>query len=1254
MFNNESIAKILVEKFIHSEEFLNFDIEKSTSITGLKGGSDALFFASLFFKGNSILIIKENESDAMLLSQSLNFYNITNYYFPDYDTVPFTKMSPVTDIAQDRINILYKLLNKEKCIVVTTINAITRKIANREDIKKLYIELHVGDKLDLENLRLQLYDLGYVIEREVAEKGTASVRGSIVDIFSVEYDNPIRIEMFDEEIESIRLFNIEDGRSFKSIKDIVIYPVREVVYSDTAVEEFINNNELEDELKDSISKRKYFAGSENLLPLFYNNLETIFDYFDYGYIFIDDALKLKTKLINVLDTIRENFNDIDNMFRIVGDIENLYINNNYFSEIASKAINISPFITDINIHKFNFLEGISFKSRLTDFLDYVREYREKDYLIILSTGHYDQANRFYKIMQDLSPIVIAPEDVKEEKETTQETEKNNNTEETNNNQKENNNKNIVQDSNNNNEENTAEEVVLEETKKEDRIISDYSKNENNFYIITTQASSGFIKDNIKTIFIADWEVFGRKRKKVRKIPKVNKNLIETFVDLNVGDYAVHVNYGIGKYLGLTRKMSNGKEKDYITLEYAKGDKLYIPVEQMNFVQKYISGHGEAPKLTQLGGSAWDKIKSKAKEDALATARELIKLYAIRSNIRGNVYGPDTQWQDDFEASFKYEETVDQLRAINDIKDDMESGKMMDRLVCGDVGFGKTEVAFRAVFKAIMSGKQCAILCPTTILSQQHYNNAKKRFEDFPVRIEVLNRFVTSKQAKRNKELIKNGSCDLIVGTHMLLSKDIDFKNLGLIVIDEEQRFGVKHKEALKRLRLETDVLTLSATPIPRTLNMALTGIRDISVIETPPLNRIPVKTFVTEFTEEAVVNAIERELKRDGQVFYLYNRIDTIESFALMIKKLCPQARICVAHGRMTGHQLEKIMSDFINHKYDILVSTTIIENGIDIPNANTILIDNANKLGLSELYQLRGRVGRSGREAYAYMFYPSDLALTEVAYKRLEAISEHTDLGAGFKIAMRDLEIRGAGNILGKEQSGMIYQVGYELYTQMLEEATNEYKGEIKEVTFDTVIDLKHNLFIPDSYIADSKEKISAYKLIMRSQSDEDIDYAKEFMIDKYGKLPKELDDIFDIARLKVILKRVRVLSVMEGHYNIYLKLDKYSKIDTDKLIKLINTKGSGVYFDKDNLNQLIIPVLMDKENDFDWKVEKIKNTILEIESDKINTIETNENNNDKKDDEENKMSIAEANFKNNKNTKKSTLTRRSKAPKVIKINKN
>lgn len=1218
---NSDIANLLIERFIESEEYKSLNLNNIKNIFGLKGGSDSLFFASLFKdKNESFLIIKENESEAMLLSQSLNFYNIPNYYFPDYDSVPFTKTSPTTDIAQERIDILYKLINEEKCIIIAAIDSIIKKIPNKKDLKKLCITIKIGDKLDFGDLRLKLHDLGYIIDIEVSEIGTAAIRGSIIDIFSVGCENPIRIEMFDDEVESMRLFKIEDGRSFKNVEEIIIYPVREAVYDDSMIEELLNINDINEELKDNINQKKYFAGSENLLPLFYSNLETIFDYFKDKIIFADDNLKLKNKLINILSSVEANFYDNNNIFNIIEDSGKLYISGDYFDDIIKKSINISAFITENNTYKFNFNEGESFKSKLTDFLDYIRDYREKDYLIILSTGHYDQANRFFKIMQELKPIIIgANENINEKEE---------------------------------------DNIIIESDKK-----LDLSNNKNDFYIITAPSSSGFVKEDMKIIFIADWEAFGRKRKKIRKIPKANKNIIDTFVDLNVGDYAVHINYGIGKYLGLTRKSSNGKEKDYLTLEYAGGDKLFIPVEQMNFVQKYISGGGHAPKLTSLGSSAWEKIKSRARADALATARELIKLYAIRSNIQGNLYGNDTQWQDDFEASFKYEETADQLRTIKDIKNDMESGKMMDRLVCGDVGFGKTEVAFRAIFKAVIAGKQCAMLCPTTILSQQHYNNAKKRFEDFPISIEVLNRFVKPKQAEKNKEKLKSGECDFIIGTHTLLGKDIKFKNLGLIVIDEEQRFGVKHKEALKRLRLETDVLTLSATPIPRTLNMALTGIRDISVIETPPLNRIPVKTFVMEFNEETVKYAIEREIKRKGQIFYLFNRVEGIDSFALIIKKLCPKARICIAHGRMSGNQLEKIMKDFIDYKYDIMVSTTIIENGIDIPNANTILIENAHKFGLSELYQLRGRVGRSDREAYAYMFYPSNLALSEVAYKRLSAISEHTDLGAGFKVAMRDLEIRGAGNILGKEQSGMIYEVGYELYTQMLEEAANEFKGEIKEVTFDTVIDFKYDLYIPDFYISDVKEKISVYKLILRSQSDEDIEASKEYMADKYGKIPKVIEDIFEIAKLKVILKRARILSVIEGQNRIYVKMDKYSHIDADKLVKLINSKDSGVYFDKENFNQIIISATKEMENNLDIKIEKVKNLVSEIESGDIK-IEPNaltEKSETNKKESEKMVTIIEANLESQKiidkkSSQKSSIEigKRNKKPlKIIRINK-
>ena len=1162
-----NINQVIINRMKESSEFQNFLKNPEHEVSGLKGGSEALFFATLLKEVNkSILIIKETEEEAFALAQNIAFYNVESYSFPDYDIIPFTEMSPITDIMHERIKVLYKSTLEKSIIVVLSAKSLLRLLPNKDTFNEYILELTVGMKIDLEYLRLFLHDLGYVHTREVLEKGVITTRGSIFDIFSPIYDNPVRIEFFDDEIESIRHFSIEDGKSFQSINSFTIVPIRECIFDDETLQNVLESeNNIDAIIKEKLEHSKYFAGSENLLSIFNESLHTIFDYYENAIVFVKDKTQVNTAFSNYIDSINYSFENPDNIFKCIENYNNLYIDNKTFSNTLNSSTNISSFKTPDTKSIFDFKEGLSFKTRLTEFLEYIKEHLSLDYFIILTTSHDEQASRFYKLTEDLSPTLI--------------------------------------------------------------LENDKTKNENanaNFIITNSKSNLGFTSLNIKVLFITDNEVFGRKRKKHLRIPKANKSLIETFVDLNVGDYAVHVNYGIGLYLGLTRKSSGGKEKDYITLEYAKGDKLYIPVEQMNFVQKYISGSGgSGPALTHLGGSSWDKVKTKAKADAQAMALELVKLYAIRSKIVGTIYEKDTQWQDDFEASFMYEETPDQLRAVSEIKADMESEKMMDRLVCGDVGFGKTEVAFRAIFKAIMSGKQVAILCPTTILSQQHFENSKKRFKDFPIKIGLLNRFVTTKDVKKTKERVKDGSIDLIIGTHKLLASDVEFKNLMLIVVDEEQRFGVKHKEALKKLKLEADVLTLSATPIPRTLNMALSGIRDISIIETPPLNRVPVKTFVTEFNETAVETAISRELDRGGQVFFLYNRIDTIDSFAVLVKGICKKARIGIAHGRLTGHQLETIMKDFIDHKYDILISTTIIENGIDIPNANTILIDNAHKLGLSELYQLRGRVGRSDTEAYAYLFYPPNLSLSEIAYKRLEAISEHTDLGSGFKIAMKDLEIRGAGSILGKEQSGTIYQVGYELYTQMLEEAANQYKGEIKEVTFDTVIDFKHNLYIPDTYIDDPKEKISAYKIIMRSQNIEDIKNTSEYIEDKYGKMPNEVSEIFEIAKLKTVLRDMKVLSVIEGNYNIYIKLNEYSKIDGAKIAALINKKGSGLYLDKTNFNQLIVPMV---EDTLEWKIERVREVLMKIEDTEIK-----EKENDKK------ISIVDLNIKEiNKNSKR------------------
>lgn len=1135
-----SIQSILLEKLGSSKEYQAFDYSGVKNIVGIKGASDALLFAKLLTDTNkTIVVITDDEESAYLLFQGITFYNVAAYYYPNLDVIPFADMSPMRDILAERINILYKAIACEPCIITISVGSLLRYLPSKKLFESYCIDIKVGQKLELDEFKLRLNDLGYIIENEVTDLGTLSIRSSIIDIYSASYDSPIRIELFDDEIENIRLFDIDTGRSHTKIDNAVIVPVREVVYTDEMVSNITNVTDkavLTDELKDKILLRKYFAGSENLMPLFYgDDIATVLDYFDGSMLYAMSENHVLNKAAEYIESVRQKFEDEHN-YKIIDSYESMYMPFAMLKDKLSDIVDIGLFPTDVEDEiAFDFKAGRSFKAKMMEFVEYIKESLEGGYTVILSTGSMEQASRFEKITEELNPVILTDND-------------------------------------------------------DTQGITD----DNKFIIIVSHISSGFISDNLKLLFIADYEVFGRKRKEHKRIPKQNKSLIETFIDLNEGDYVVHINYGIGLYQGLTRRVSAGKEKDYLTIEYAGGDKLFITVEQMNFVQKYLSaGSSRAPALSKLGGSAWEKVRSKAKADAVAMANELIKLYAVRNAMQGHVYSEDTEWQDDFEASFPYEETTDQLRAVADIKADMQSSKMMDRLICGDVGFGKTEVAFRAAFKAVISGKQVAILCPTTILSQQHYKSAIRRFQDFPVKMALLNRFRNTGDLKESEIGIRNGTVDIAIGTHKLLSSKIEFKNLGLVIIDEEHRFGVKHKEALKRFRLEVDVLTLSATPIPRTLNMALSSVRDISIIETPPLNRQPVKTFVVEFSEEAMKKAIDKELNRDGQVFFLHNRVESIDRFATMVKSQCPDARIAVAHGQMSGTQLEDIMNAFINHEYDILISTTIIENGIDISNANTILIERADLLGLSELYQLRGRVGRSNREAFAYLFYPANKEMTEVAHKRLEAIAEHTDLGSGFKIAMRDLEIRGAGNIIGKEQSGAIHQVGFELYTQLLEEATSEYKGEIKETTFDTVIELKHDLYIPNEYISEPKEKISVYKLIMRAQDDGDIRYTRDFLKDKYGTLPENVERIITIASLKIFLKRHRIVSVIQGTYNLYIKLNEYSHFSVQKLAALVSRKGSGVYIDTNDLNRISLPITSDT---LEWKIDKIKDVVVEI----------------------------------------------------------
>ncbi|RDC50373.1 transcription-repair coupling factor, partial [Acinetobacter sp. RIT592] len=648
-------------------------------------------------------------------------------------------------------------------------------------------------------------------------------------------------------------------------------------------------------------------------------------------------------------------------------------------------------------------------------------------------------------------------------------------------------------------------------------------------IVVGNITSGFQYKSIKFDVITDKEMIGsNKRAKTVKTKKSNKGQkIESFLDLNVGDYVVHENSGVGRYVGIDQLSVNGVKKDYMRVVYQGGDNLYVPIDQMDKIQKFIGSDTEKIKLNKLGSNEWSKAKAKVKKEIEDMTKDLVELYARREKIKGYKFSKDTLWQGEFETLFPYQETDDQIKAIEETKKDMESNKVMDRLICGDVGYGKTEVAIRAIFKACMDQKQVAVLVPTTILAQQHYNTFRARFENYPIRVEVLSRFKTPKEQKQIIEDARKGLVDVIIGTHRIISKDIDLPNLGLVVIDEEQRFGVKHKESLKKIKSTVDVLTLSATPIPRTLHMSLSGIRDMSVIEEPPQERYPVITYVVEGKESIIQDEIEREIARDGQVFFVYNRVERIDEMASMIQKLVPDAKIAVAHGRMTGKELENIILGFLNKEYNVLVCTTIIETGMDISNANTMIVYDADKMGLAQLYQLRGRVGRSNRQGYAYFMYEKDKVLSEIAEKRLKAIKEFTEFGSGFKIAMRDLEIRGAGNILGPQQHGHMAVIGYDLYVKMLNDAIRKVKGEIVEEEIDVEIDLPVNAYIPDSYIEDEIIKIEMYKKIASIENEEDLNDIKDELEDRFSDIPKSVNALMSIAYMKTLCKKLGIEKV-------------------------------------------------------------------------------------------------------------------------------
>ena len=1063
-----------------------------------------------------ILFIANSDLEAKKIYEDLNYYIKGKVEYLGSQEIYFYHLD-AKDRSEEakKLKTLLKLAKGEKIIVVTSADAILRKYIPKQVLVDNITTFKVGDIVDIDKLTNTLINLGYERVSKIEGFGQFSIRGGIIDIFSLEYTNPIRMELFDDEIDSIRTFDVFSQMSIEKIKKLVITPSREFIYPKEmdkivkSLKKDINDYTDEDTVCniDKISSKTYFEGIENYIDYIYpQENKSIFTYLkDDAVIFTQDITRLKEKCENYFEEFKENYKlNLERGLALKNQGKLIYTYNdlNYLIEDKSIILNtlLARQINEFDIKRiinFDSREVPTYNSKLELLAEDLNRLKYNGHKVVLVTSTLDRAK---KLSKDLFEYNI--------------------------------------------------EAIVSKSR-------DIEIKSSQVIIIPGHISRGFEYKAIKFIVITDNEIIGvqkRSSSKKKKNKSKNGTKIESFLDLNVGDYVVHENSGIGRYTGIEQIVVNGIKKDYIKVIYQGGDNLYVPIDQMDKIQKYIGADVERVKLNKLGTSEWSRAKAKVKREIEDMTKDLIELYAKREKVKGFKFSKDTVWQNEFESLFPYEETEDQLKAIKETKKDMESSKVMDRLVCGDVGYGKTEVAIRAIFKACMDGKQVAVLVPTTILAQQHYNTFKERFEDYPIRVEVLSRFKTAKQQKDIINDAKKGLIDVLIGTHRIVSKDINLPKLGLVVIDEEQRFGVKHKESLKKIKNTVDVLTLSATPIPRTLHMSLSGIRDMSVIEDPPQERHPVITYVTEAKESVIQDEIERELARGGQVFFVYNRVEGIEKMAATIQNLVPDARVAVAHGRMTSKSLENIIFDFLNKEYDVLVCTTIIETGMDISNANTMIIYDADKMGLAQLYQLRGRVGRSSRQGYAYLMYEKDKVLSEVAEKRLKAIKEFTEFGSGFKIAMRDLEIRGAGNILGSQQHGHMAVIGYDLYVKMLNDAIRKVKGEpiIEEV--DVEIDLNVNAYIPDYYIDDELIKLEMYKKIACIETKEDLSEVQDELEDRFSDIPKPVETLLNIAYIKFMCKKLKIEKVRQVKNEIILApLTRYKTKETlgHKIVK-------------------------------------------------------------------------------------------------------
>ena len=1024
------------------------------------------------------LVVFSNEEKAKKAYEEYLLFGEETYLYPARDLLFYYADIKGKTLTNRRMEVLRAIAEKKKeepVTVITTMDAFLDGIISPDEIQKNRIHITGEDTVDLTKLEQDLTALGYERESQIEAPGQFAVRGGIIDVFPLAEEMPVRIELWGDEIDSIRMFDAKSQRSIENISEITIYP---------ASENCFGNNGL-------VSFLKYFPENETLL-------------------FYDEPHRLQETAETVEAEYTESLkNRADAGMKEEGEEElRVFQTKDIISEMNRySGIGLTTLESKCGLFKVRSVytvqaKGVNPYNNSFELLTRdLKRLKRNGYRVVLLSGSRTRAKRLAEDLRDYDLSSFYSEDMQREV-------------------------------------------------KPGEIMAAYG-----------YASEGYEYPMLKFVVISESDIFGRKKKK-KKRKKYEGQRIQDFAELKPGDYVVHENHGIGVYKGIEKIEVEKIVKDYMKIVYAEGGVLYIPVAQMDLIQKYAGADAKKPRLNKLGTIQWGKTKSQVKKAVQIVAKDLVELYAVRQQSEGFVYGPDTVWQKEFEEMFPFEETDDQLQAIEDTKHDMESKKIMDRLICGDVGYGKTEIAIRAAFKAVQEGKQVVCLVPTTILAQQHYNTFVQRLKEFPVRIDLLCRFRSAAEQKKTIEDTKKGFVDILVGTHRVLSKDVVFKDLGLLIIDEEQRFGVTHKEKIKKLKENIDVLTLTATPIPRTLHMSLIGIRDMSVLEEAPNERMPIQTYVMEYNDEMVREAITRELARDGQVYYVYNRVNDIADVAGRIQSLVPDANVAFAHGQMKERELEDIMYDFINGDIDVLVSTTIIETGLDIPNANTMIIQDADRFGLSQLYQLRGRVGRSNRMAYAFLLYQRDKLLKEVAEKRLSAIREFTDLGSGIKIAMRDLEIRGAGNLLGEAQSGHMEAVGYDLYCKMLNEAVRQLKGGPEAETFTTLIDLNVDAYIPEYYIKNEYQKLDIYKRIAAIESEEELADMTEELIDRFGDIPKKVQQLLVIASLKSLAHSVYVTAIEQKGEEIRFTMYEKAKIDPSGIPKFLDSYKNDLIF--------------------------------------------------------------------------------------------